>query len=112
MLYKELSSRPDTDYGAESYYLLILDAYDRGDFASVENLVFSFGQTGSSKAYYIAKSFIILGDSYADQDQYKKAKATFQSIKDGYQSSSADEDILEEVAMRLSKLEEIMAEQS
>ena len=112
VLYKELSSKPDTDYGAESFYLLILDAYDRGDYASVEDLVFAFGQTGSSKAYYIAKSFIILGDSYADQDQYKKAKATFQSIKDGYKSSSQDDDIMEEVTMRLSKLEEIMAEQS
>ena len=60
-------------------------------------LVFEFSKV-------LAKSFLVLGDSFADQEEFKQAKATFESIRDGYEG---EDDILEAVRMRLEKLEEI-----
>jgi hypothetical protein len=40
----------------------------------------------------------------------EQAKATFESIRDGYEPSGTDDDVMDNVAMRLRKLEEIMAQ--
>lgn len=106
-IYKDLSKKPSTQYGAEACYLLILDAYDRAKYSEVQDLVFAFSGSGTTNSYYLAKSFIVLGDSYADQEEFAQARATFESIRDGYTPSGADDDILDAVKMRLEKLEEI-----
>ena len=99
-------------YGAEAAYLLILDSYDKGDFDAVEDKVFAFSDAGSIYAYWLAKSFIVLGDSYVDKENYKQAKATFESVRDGYKPSSADDDVIDNVRMRLTKLEEMIAQKN
>lgn len=99
-------------YGAEAAYLLILDSYDKGDFDAVEEKVFAFSDAGSRYAYWLAKSFIVLGDSYVDKENYKQAKATFESVRDGYKPSSADDDVIDNVRMRLTKLEEMIAQKN
>jgi tetratricopeptide (TPR) repeat protein len=99
-------------YGAEAAYLLILDSYDKGDFDAVEEKVFAFSDAGSRHAYWLAKSFIVLGDSYVDRENLKQAKATFESVRDGYKPSSADDDVIDNVRMRLTKLEEMIAQKN
>ncbi len=54
-----------------------------------------------------SKSFILLGDSYVEQDEIKQARATFESIRDGYKPSEDSDDVLEEVDLRLAKLNEM-----
>jgi hypothetical protein len=56
--------------------------------------------------YWLAKSFIVLGDSFAERDEWEQAKATFESVKDGYEPSREHDDVIEQVEMRLSKLRE------
>ncbi|MBQ9185973.1 MAG: tetratricopeptide repeat protein [Bacteroidales bacterium] len=104
-LYKELGKKPSTQYGAEARYLVILDAYDRAKYKEVQDLVFAFSDSGSTNSYYLAKAFIVLGDSYADQDEFAQAKATFESIRDGY--GVTDDGVLDDVKMRLQKLDEL-----
>lgn len=99
-------------YGAEAAYLLILDSYDKGDFDAVEEKVFAFSDAGSRHAYWLAKSFIVLGDSYVDRENLKQAKATFESVRDGYKPSSAEDDVIDNVRMRLTKLEEMIAQKN
>jgi hypothetical protein len=60
--------------------------------------------------YWLAKSFIVLGDSYVDRDNLHQAKATFESVRDGYTPESADDDVLDNVRMRLERLEEMIAQ--
>ena len=105
VLFKDLAKKPATQYGAEANYLLIQDAYDRAKYQEVQDLVYAFAESGSGNGYYLAKSFIILGDSFADQDEFAQAKATFESIRDGY--TNTGDDVLESVKMRLEKLEEL-----
>lgn len=96
-------------YGAEAAYLLILDSYDKGDFEEVENKVFAFSDAGSPQVYWLAKSFIVLGDSFVERDELAQAKATFESVRDGYEPQTADDDVKDNVEIRLKKLEEMMA---
>ena len=105
----KLSDDVRDEYGAEAAYTLILDSYDKGDFADVETKVYAFSDAGSPQTYWLAKSFIVLGDSFADREDLAQAKATFESVRDGYTPSGSDDDILDNVRMRLEKLEEMMS---
>ena len=107
---KKLSQDTSTAYGAEAAYMLILDAYDRGEFQEVEDRVYAFSDSASGQTYWLAKSFVVLGDSFADRGEFKQAKATFDSIKEGYAASKDGDDVKEAVDMRLSKLESVMNE--
>ena len=106
-LFKRLSENTSDAYGAESAYVLITDAYDSGDFNQVETLVYAFSDSGSSQVYWLAKSFIVLGDSFADREEWAQAKATFQSILDGYKPQRDDDDVKEQVTMRLNRIKEM-----
>ena len=70
-------------YGAEAAYILIMDSYDRGEFEEVENKVYAFAEAGSGQTYWLAKSFIVLGDSFMEREDIEQAKATFESVRDG-----------------------------
>lgn len=103
LIFNQLAKQPRTSEGAEACYLIILDAYDRGFFTDAINKTFDFSeQTDSSQEYWLAKAFIVLGDCYAEQGDVDQAKATLKSILDGY--SRTDDDIIENVKIRLSKL--------
>lgn len=106
-----LASDPETAWGAESAYLLISDSYDRGDFNDVENRVYAFSDAGTPWQYWLAKSFIILGDAFAEQGELEQARATFESILDGY-SPSGEDDVKDNVELRLKKLDELMSGQN
>lgn len=105
---RELAGDCSDRYGAEAAYMLIQDSYDRGDFADVETRVYAFADSGSDQTYWLAKSFIILGDSFVERDELEQAKATFESVRDGYEPSGPDDDVPANVEMRLKKLDELL----
>ena len=107
---KELSAAPGMEYGAEAAYLLIVDSYDRGEFVDVENKVYAFADSGSEQTYWLAKSFVVLGDSFMERGEVKQARATFESVKEGYSSDDSTDDVLSSIELRLKKLEEIEKE--
>ena len=98
-------------YGAEAAYMLIMDCYDRGEFEQVEEKVFAFSDAESDQVYWLAKSFIVLGDSYAERGEMEQAKATFESVRDGYTPEGQDDDVIDNVTMRLKKIEEMSYEE-
>lgn len=106
-LFKLVSNDPMSEYGAEARYLLIMDAYDSGDFTKVEELVYAFSDTSTPQLYWLAKSFIALGDSFMDREDLEQAKATFISIRDEYEPVNETDDIITQIEMRLNKLNEI-----
>lgn len=106
-----LASNVSGKYGAEAAYMLIHDSYDRGDFEQVEAKVYAFADAGSGQTYWLAKSFIVLGDSFMERDDVEQAKATFESVRDGYAPSGEEDDVLDNVRMRLKRIEESVAKQ-
>ena len=108
---RDISSRTDTPEGAEAAYLLIQDSYDQGKFQEVEDKVYAFSGSGTSQRYWLAKAFILLGDSFAEREEYRQAKATFESIRDGYEAADAGDEILDSVNMRLRKITQLLSEE-
>ncbi len=104
---RALSKDSFTPYGAEAAYLVIQDTYDAGNFEEVENLVYAFSDTQTNQTYWLAKSFIVLGDSFAERGEWNQAKATFESIRDGYESQGPKDDVLEQVGVRLERLDKM-----
>ena len=97
-------------YGAEAAYLLIVDAYDRGEFEEVENMVYAFSDSDSGQTYWLAKSFIVLGDSFVERGELKQARATFESVRDGYSAEGPADDVLSNIDLRLVKFEKVEKE--
>ncbi len=106
-LFKSLAADPKSARGAEASYILIQNSYDEGKFAEAEKMVYAFSDSGTGQSYWLAKAFITLGDSFVERDDYRQARATFESVRDGYKSSGASDDVLDNVNMRLKKLEEM-----
>ena len=91
--------------GAESRYILIEDTYNSGDFEKLETMVYDFAEKDTDQVYWLAKSFIALGDSFADRDDWEQAKATWQSIADNYKPAGRGDDVPEQVQMRLNRIQ-------
>ena len=108
-LMEKLAADVSGAYGAEAAYILILDSYDKGEFSEMENKVYEFADSQSPHVYWLAKSFVVLGDSFADRGELAQAKATFESVRDGYNPTGADDDVLDNVRMRLEKLQILMS---
>ena len=90
--------------------MVILDAYDKGEFETVETKVYAFADYGSPHNYWLAKSFIVLGDSFVERGELKQAKATFESVRDGYTPEGDQDDVLENIEFRLRKLDSFDSE--
>ena len=107
-LFRSLSSEPSDAEGAEATYMLIQDAYDQGNYSTVQSMVHKFAADAPNQSYWLAKAFIVLGDSFAEQENYAQAKATCESIRDGYTPQGKSDGVLDNVNMRLEKLKTLM----
>ena len=99
-IYGMLAKDRTTVEGAEAYYYLLLDKFNSGDYAAAEQMVYDMGKMGS--IYWQAKSFIILGDIFVKNNNTFQARATYQSIVDGY--SFKDDGIIEEAQQRINAI--------
>jgi len=88
--------------GAESKYMKALIYFEQGEFSRTESEVFSFAETNTPHQYWLAKSFILLAQSYAAQNDFFQAKATLQSVLDGYSNTS--DGIIDEATDKLNQL--------
>ncbi|MBO4263919.1 MAG: tetratricopeptide repeat protein [Bacteroidales bacterium] len=100
-----LAARSDTPEGAEATVFLIQDCFDRGDFSAVQQRVFAFSSQAGAQSYWLAKAYILLADAFVEEGRTAQAKATYESIRDGYVPSGADDDILSLIAAKLAGLE-------
>ena len=103
-IFEQLAKEPSTDEGAEAAYLIIQDQFDRADFDGIEKKVYAFAEKASGQNYWLAKAFIVLGDTFAENGNFPQAKATFESIKNGYTPYGPGDEVLDQVALRLRKL--------
>jgi TolA-binding protein len=89
-----------TAEGAEAYYRLVENDYLNGEYEAAERKVYDMGNCGS--VYWQAKMFLILGDVLVQQNNTFQARATYQSIVDGY--TPTDDGIVAEARQRIASL--------
>ena len=99
-VYAFLAATPATAEGAEAYYRLVENDYRNGNYDDAEQRVYALGECGSM--YWQAKIFLILGDVLAKKGNTFQARATYQSIVDGY--SPEDDGIVDEAKRRIASL--------
>ena len=104
-LFRALAKQPSTAEGAEARYILVQDAYNRGDFDSVQKQVFEFSDKAGEQSYYLARSYITLADAFVEVGKLDQARATYESVRDGYTATRPDDDIQNIIASKLSRLE-------
>ncbi|MDR2563164.1 MAG: tetratricopeptide repeat protein [Prevotellaceae bacterium] len=73
---------------AEAKYRLIASYFELGKYTEAENEVYDFADKKPSQEYWLAKSFIVLGDIYLQRKDLTQAKATYESIISGYKNQS------------------------
>ena len=103
--FDRLSSQPSTPEGAEASYMLVQNLFDSGKFAELESKVYDFSTKCGSQSYWLARCYIVLGDSFYEKGNNAQAKATWESIRSGYVPSDDGDDIIETVNGRLAKLQ-------
>lgn len=100
-LYKDLASEVKTRQGSEAAYYVIEELFESGDMKKTEEAVFAYSGR-EPQAYWLAKAFLLLGDVYVREGDLFQARATYQSVADGY--SPADDGIVGQAAERIRKL--------
>ena len=102
-IFSRLSKEVTSPEGAESAYIIIETAFQYGSFEKAEDLVYEFADKGTPHAFWLAKSFLLLGDVYVSRGDLFQARATYQSIVDGY--SASDDGIVEIAKERIAGLD-------
>ena len=65
-------------------------------------MIYEFSDSKTPQNYWLAKSFILLGDIYLSRKDEFQARATYQSVVDGY--SPADDGIVDEAKAKIAKI--------
>lgn len=101
-VFKVLSAEVKSAEGAEARYRIIESEYKAKRYDKAEKMVYEFSDSNTPQNYWLAKSFILLGDIYFDKGDTFQARATYQSVVDGY--SPADDGIVDEAKSRIAKM--------
>jgi len=102
---KELTSASTTSQtavGAEAKYMLGKIQYDQKAFETAQETAFDLIKNMPSHDYWVAKSFILLADTYVALKDEFQAKSTLESILENYEGK--DDDIIPSAEERLEKL--------
>ena len=93
-----------TRYGAEAKYQVAQLLYDAGDYAAAEKEIMDFIEQSTPHAYWLARSFVLLADTYIAMGKNLDARQYLLSLQQNYQ---AEDDIAGMIEKRLNKLEEL-----
>ena len=88
--------------GAESAYRVVEIAYESGNYSRAEELVYEFASKSTPHQYWLAKSFLLLGDMFVIKGNLFQARATYQSVVDGY--ANQKDGIIAEAKARVESL--------
>ena len=101
--FAQIATNVRTKEGAEAKYMKAQIAYEQKKFDEVEKEVFDFANMNTPYQYWTGKSFLLLGKTYIDKDDAFQAKATIQSVIDGY--GIKDDGILDEAKKMLEAID-------
>lgn len=101
-VYRKLGVEVESPEGAASGYYVLQDLFEAGDSDKAEKAVFAYIDKQTPHAYWLAKAYLLLGDLYVRKGDTFQARATYQSVADGY--SPADDGIVAEAEKRIAAL--------
>ena len=102
-IYEQLAQDVSKEEGAESAYNVIRATYEAGDMVTAENMIYDLADKKTPQTYWLGRAFVILGNIYADKGDAFQARATYQSIIDGYMP--ADDGVVDEAKRCMEKLD-------
>lgn len=73
--------------GAEAKYTIAYIEFRKGNFDAAEKKAFDLLSAGSPFEYWLAKSYVLLGDIYVEKGDLFQAKHTYKSIMDNYEGA-------------------------
>lgn len=82
-LYRQVAPARTRD-AAESRYQMVSILFQQGKLDEAEKEVYALAEQNTPYQYWMGKAFLILGDIYVKKNDSFQAKATYQSIVDGY----------------------------
>jgi len=71
--------------GAEAKYTIAYIEFRKGNFDIAEKKAFDLLSAGSPYQFWLAKSYILLGDIYVEKGDLFQAKYTYKSVMDNYE---------------------------
>ena len=83
---------------AEAQYRIVLSYLGLKKYRDAEDEIYDFSDKKPSQQYWLAKSFIVLGDIYVIRKNLEQAKATYESIIKGY--SNQNDGVIEEAKQK------------
>ncbi len=102
-IYRELAQNVKSSEGSRSAFIVAEDLFNRGDLEGAEAAVLAFSESGTvGNTYWLGKAFLLLGDIYVQRGDTFQARATFQSILDGY--SPKDDGVVAEARNKIAAL--------
>ena len=99
---QELAANTKSAEGAEAKYVIAEIYYRTADLDNAEKEIFDYAEKGTPHQYWLARSFVLLADIYHTKGDDFQATQYLQSLKESY---SANDDIADRIADRLSKWE-------
>lgn len=103
--FAKVASDVKTKEGAEAKFHMAEIQFNQGNLDKTESEVFSFSEKNTPHSYWLAKSFILLADVYAKKKDLFQAKATLQSVMDGY--SVPNDGIIDQATQKLNEIVKI-----
>lgn len=100
--FRKAAANMRTANGSEAQYQVIRLLYDAGKLDEAEQEIFKFSDTNTSHQAWLGRSFLLLGDIYRKRGDDFQAKATYQSIVDGY--GDASDGIVDEAREKLDSI--------
>lgn len=101
-IYRKLGTEVATPEGAASSYYVLEALFETGDMQKTEEALFAFAEKETPHACWLARAYLLLGDVYARKGDTFQARATYQSVADGY--TPDDDGIVAEARERIEKL--------
>ncbi len=101
-IYRTIATDVRTPEGAESTYRVIEYLYKTKDYNTAEGAIFEFSEQNTPHTYWLGQAFLTLGDIYVRQGDTFQARATYQSIVDGY--SPSDDGVIAAARQRIAQL--------
>jgi TolA-binding protein len=99
---EDLARDARTTYGAESKYLLAQYYFDTNNATEAKIVIQDYIQQGTPYPYWLAKSFILLSDIYAAENDKLQARQYLESLQANYKNTN--DDIHKNIKERLAKL--------
>ncbi len=99
-----------SEMGAESKYTIALIQYRQKKYSESQKTIFEIIDQLPSYDFWIAKSFILLADTYVEMNDLFQAKQTLKSIVDNYERQGVGQEDLKNVAQ--TKLDKIIEQEN